>query len=122
MLRTGTHLETSTSHIFFSNFYSHCFLFSAGADSNFEENVNGVEDDPFDTAFAENILPGKAELKIIENEILNSENDLDFNPRAEEKISEIINKVSIQVTGPAGQRESISSLDRISGNFIIVIH
>lgn len=92
--------------------------FSTGVNSNLEDNVNGIEDDPFDTAFAENILPGKAELKVIENEILNSENDLDFNPRAEEKISVIINKVSIQVTGPAGQRESVSSLDRISGIYL----
>ncbi|KAL1506697.1 hypothetical protein ABEB36_006013 [Hypothenemus hampei] len=38
------------------------------------------EDDPFDTTFAENILPGKAELKLIEREIL--ENDDNFDPRA----------------------------------------
>lgn len=90
--------------------------FSNSTDGLNSDQADEIEDvDPFDTAFAENILPGKAELKIIESEILNSENDIDFNPRAEERISEIINKVSIQVTGPAGQRESVSSLDRISG-------
>jgi hypothetical protein len=74
-----------------------------------------LSEDPFDTSFAENIAPGKAELKIIESEILREENDLDFDPRAEDKLSQIITKVSIKVTDPAGQRESISSLDRVSG-------
>lgn len=74
-----------------------------------EENL-----DPFDTTFAENILPGKAELRVIEKEILEA-NDLDFNPRAGEKFNEIVNKVSIRVTDPGGQRGSISSLDRVSG-------
>lgn len=76
-----------------------------------------VESDPFDTSFAANILPGKAELKLIENEILNSANDIDFDPRApSNKLDSILNnKVSIQLTNPGGQRESISSLDRISG-------
>lgn len=71
-------------------------------------------DDPFDTTFADNILPGKAELKVIEQEILKAD-DVDFNPRAAEKFNEIVSKVSIQVTDPGGQRESISSLDRVSG-------
>ncbi|RZC41292.1 hypothetical protein BDFB_000605 [Asbolus verrucosus] len=85
-----------------------------------------LDEDPFDTTFAENILPGKAELKIIENEILREENDIDFNPRAEDKLSQIINKVSIKITDPAGQRESVSSLDRVSAeadlNLIKPIH
>lgn len=74
------------------------------------------EDDPFDTTFAENILPGKVELKLIEKEILsNDHDDFDFNPRAEEKLAELIkSKVSIQVTDPSGARESVSSLDRVS--------
>lgn len=67
-------------------------------------------DDPFDTTFAENILPGKAELKIIEDEILNTE----ISEIVEEKFSDlIISKVSIHVTNPTGERESISSLDRV---------
>ncbi|KAF7283273.1 hypothetical protein GWI33_001043 [Rhynchophorus ferrugineus] len=45
---------------------------------NLEEN--SYEDDPFDTTFADKILPGKAELKLIERDIL--DNDLDFDPRA----------------------------------------
>lgn len=79
-----------------------------------EKDLVEETDDPFDTTFAANILPGKAELKVIEKEILDA-NDLDFNPRATEKFNEILNKVSIQVTNPGGQRESISSLDRVSG-------
>lgn len=78
--------------------------------------------DPFDTAFAENILPGKAELKQIEDEILNSQpggipnsdSDFDFDPRADEK-PYINNRrkssVHIHVTDPTGIRESISGFD-----------
>lgn len=85
----------------------------------FEENPNEVVntefdldfedvDDPFDTTFAENILPGKAELKIIEDEILNAENQI---PEVKEKFSDkIISKVSIHITNPIGERESVSSL------------
>lgn len=69
--------------------------------------------DPFDTTFAENIVPGKAELKIIEKEILKQENDFDFDPRATDTFAQI--KVKINVTDPAGERESISSIDRILG-------
>lgn len=77
-----------------------------------------VEEDPFDTSFAENIVPGKTELKLIENEILNQENNLEFHSPVENKLTKIINKVSINVTDPTGQRESITSLDRVSGSFI----
>lgn len=74
-------------------------------DDTFEDEV-----DPFDTTFADNLLPGKAELKLIENEILNAETEFE---RVEEKFSDlIISKVSIHVTNPTGERESISSLDR----------
>lgn len=87
-----------------------------------KDEVN-FEDDPFDTTFAENILPGKVELKLIENEILNSvDDDFDFNPRAEEKLAELLkNKVSIHVTDPSGARESVSSLDRISESELNII-
>ncbi|KAI4464092.1 ap complex subunit mu [Holotrichia oblita] len=61
-----------------------------------------IEDDPFDTTFAENILPGKAELKIIEDEILNT---------TEEAIQ---NKVRIQIVNPVGQQESFTVGDRVS--------
>ncbi|XP_023309936.1 protein stoned-B-like [Anoplophora glabripennis] len=37
-----------------------------------------VEVDPFDTSFAENILPGRVELKIIEKEILNEDIEFKF--------------------------------------------
>jgi len=35
-----------------------------------DENVEVDDRDPFDTTFAQNILPGKAELRLIEKEIL----------------------------------------------------
>ena len=76
-----------------------------------------IEEDPFDTSFAENILPGKAELKVIENEILKEESEFVFDSPGDDKLSQIISKVSIKVTDPAGQRESISSLDRVSGHY-----
>lgn len=81
--------------------------FAAFVDT-FDEEV----DDPFDTTFADNILPGKAELKIIEDEILHAETNIVRN--VQEKFSDlIISKVSIHVTNPTGERESISSLDRV---------
>lgn len=107
--------------------------FEVEFEENPEENFNaGFEvdnfevdtDDPFDTTFADNILPGKAELKLIENEILNAESDI--NQEVEQKFSDlIISKVSIHVTNPTGERESISSLDRVdesSLNSIQPIH
>ncbi|KAK4886737.1 hypothetical protein RN001_003008 [Aquatica leii] len=84
-----------------------------------EETIvsENLENDPFDTTFAENVVPGKFELKIIENEILSNENDLEFNPRVEEKfekLNELLkSKVSIQVTNPAGLQDS---LERISAS------
>lgn len=57
--------------------------------------------DPFDTSIAENIAPGKAELKVLENELVTdlteagglkrSYTDPDFNPRVE--VSGIINQI-----------------------------
>jgi hypothetical protein len=78
------------------------------------EDLDITQLDPFDTSFAENILPGKAELKLIENEILccsdleinearilsQSDSDFDFNPREDENV---ISTVSIQITDPTGQ-------------------
>lgn len=78
------------------------------------DDFNDIDNDPFDTAFAENILPGKAELKLLENEILNANEENAFRP--EDKLKQILNsKVSIHLTNPGGERESISSLDRIAG-------
>ncbi|XP_058797513.1 uncharacterized protein LOC131667823 [Phymastichus coffea] len=75
--------------------------------STIEEEVELSYKDPFDTSIAENILPGKAELKILENELsqipepepvkphpvielvakklYSVDEDPDFDPRAEEK-------------------------------------
>lgn len=50
-----------------------------------------VDVDPFDTTFAQNILPGKEELKLIEKEIL--KNDITFDPRGPE-VSKLENRVS----------------------------
>ncbi|KAK3914988.1 Protein stoned-A [Frankliniella fusca] len=73
-----------------------------------------AEIDPFDTSFAQNILPGKTELKLIEKEILsdhnearilsNSDSDFDFNPREgeEPRQSQQQSQVSFYVTDPAG--------------------
>lgn len=103
-----------------SNFRSH--LNNEATPIRFDLEQNDFEDDPFDTTFAENILPGKAELKLIENEILNASDEFDFNPRSQEKLSELIKStVSIQITDPTGQRESVSSLDRISETELNVI-
>ncbi|XP_022919202.2 protein stoned-A [Onthophagus taurus] len=78
-----------------------------------EDELEQFEEDPFDTTFAENILPGKAELKIIENQILNTPSE-NFTPKPNQLLQEIQQKVKIHLTNPAGQRESISSLDRVS--------
>lgn len=95
------------------------------APTDFDADFEDV-DDPFDTTFAENILPGKAELKIIEDEILNAENQI---TEVKEKFSDrIISKVSIHITNPIGERESVSSLasldrvDEASLNSIKPIH
>lgn len=79
------------------------------------EDLDIAQLDPFDTSFAENILPGKTELRLIENEILGgsdieinearilsqSDSDFDFNPREDE--DRIVSTVSIQITDPAGK-------------------
>lgn len=53
-----------------------------------------VEEDPFDTSFVSDAAPGKAELKLIENELFDPEiekkisiNDPDFDPRDEKKVA-----------------------------------
>ncbi|KAK5643377.1 hypothetical protein RI129_007222 [Pyrocoelia pectoralis] len=64
-----------------------------------KEDTEEVESDPFDTTFAENAIPGKFELKLIENEILSVDDDVDFNPRIEDKLNDLIkNTVDVQVT------------------------
>ncbi|KAF5290562.1 hypothetical protein FQA39_LY14691 [Lamprigera yunnana] len=78
-----------------------------------------LESDPFDTTFAENVVPGRYELKLIENEILNDENDFEFNPRVEENLDEVIqSKVSIQVTDPAGLQNCLDRISESELNFI----
>ncbi|KAJ8882069.1 hypothetical protein PR048_018557 [Dryococelus australis] len=78
---------------------------------------NGL--DPFDTSFAENILPGEIELKLIEKEILDSkdleinearilsesDSDFEFNPRDDKVCGLVQSTVSIHVTDPAGEEQ-----------------
>ncbi|KAK9870752.1 hypothetical protein WA026_009714 [Henosepilachna vigintioctopunctata] len=62
-----------------------------------------TEADPFDTTFAENILPGKAELKQIESEILNSNVEVKVKPQ-QEKLLHILKKLSISEDDTRGVR------------------
>lgn len=90
--------------------------------------------DPFDTTFAENILPGKAELKNLEEELLNSDNtvipksdsDFDFNPREGEPVypnNRRKSTVHISITDPTGIRESVSSYENADvGHFDTLKH
>ncbi|GLV35234.1 stoned A [Carabus blaptoides fortunei] len=81
----------------------------------FQEEFQASEDeeDPFDTTFTEKILPGRAELKLIENEIFNANIEI-IVPNVEEKFSQLIkSQVSINIINPTGERESVSSLDRV---------
>lgn len=66
------------------------------------------EDDPFDTSFAVNIAPGKAELKVIESELFDpniekklSLEDKNFDPRDErlDKINKVLNTVN-EISNP----------------------
>ena len=59
-----------------------------------------INEDPFDTSFVENLAPGKAELKLIESELVgensglkHSLSDQDFNPRSEESQNNIKSEV-----------------------------
>ncbi|CAH0561322.1 unnamed protein product [Brassicogethes aeneus] len=69
--------------------------------------------DPFDTTFAENILPGKAELRIIENEVLND--DFDFNPREEDTLKTILKTVNVSQTNKTLNAEPIKN-DLLGGS------
>uniref|UniRef100_A0A1Y1MMK8 Protein stoned-A n=1 Tax=Photinus pyralis TaxID=7054 RepID=A0A1Y1MMK8_PHOPY len=73
-------------------------------ESKNSEQFEETESDPFDTTFAENAVPGKYELKLIENEILSSD-DVDFNPRLEDKLKDLI-KDTVQPTNPPCVLES----------------
>ncbi|KAL3265338.1 hypothetical protein HHI36_009546 [Cryptolaemus montrouzieri] len=63
--------------------------------ANFDDSEQlEIEEDPFDTTFAENLLPGKAELKQIESEILNSQEDFEVKPE-QQKLLHILKKLSV---------------------------
>lgn len=68
-----------------------------------EDDLSDV--DPFDTSFVADSAPGKAELKQIENELINSElktslSDPDFNPRDEKLVTVAKVVQSINVSKP----------------------
>ncbi|XP_049875602.1 protein stoned-B-like [Pectinophora gossypiella] len=76
------------------------------------------QDDPFDTSFAEAVVPGSKEQQV-KHEAIILEDDDDFDPRAEEVQSRLNNRrkssVRIHLTNPSGLRESITS-DEIIDN------
>ncbi|KAJ8945435.1 hypothetical protein NQ318_009891 [Aromia moschata] len=75
-----------------------------------EKKIEEIEVDPFDTTFAENILPGKTELRIIEQEILNDNAAFEFK-----------GAFSIQITDSAGQKDVFVANSRVSENELNLI-
>lgn len=74
-----------------------------------EDDLSDV--DPFDTSFVADSAPGKAELKQIENELINSElktslSDPDFNPRDEQIVTAAKVVQSINTPKPKVEFES----------------
>lgn len=78
--------------------------------------VTGLEVDPFDTSFADNILPGRVELKIIEKEILRE--DIQFT--VPDDSSELFNGLKIQISDTCNQINAIGEEKRVSGTIFIV--
>ncbi|XP_063226455.1 protein stoned-A [Bacillus rossius redtenbacheri] len=88
-------------------------------DNELDSDLSVYAQDPFDTSFAENILPGEIELKLIEKEILDSkdleinearilsesDSDFEFNPRDDKLCGLVQSTVSIHVTDPAGEEQ-----------------
>ncbi|XP_014355439.2 protein stoned-B [Papilio machaon] len=74
------------------------------------------QDDPFDTSFADSVIPTTQSVKI-ESKPTILEDDEDFDPRAEEVREKLNNRrkssVRIHLTNPLGVRESITSDDII---------
>ncbi|XP_063538527.1 protein stoned-B-like [Cydia strobilella] len=75
------------------------------------------QDDPFDTSFADAVVPVSA--APFKKEAVILEDDDDFDPRAEENRARLNNRrkssVRIHLTDPSGVRESITSDDRDLG-------
>ncbi|CAG5023763.1 unnamed protein product [Parnassius apollo] len=72
------------------------------------------QDDPFDTSFAEAVIPASHSVQIKQKAVI-PEDDEDFDPRAEEFKEKFNNRrkssVRIHLTNPLGIRESITSDD-----------
>lgn len=83
--------------------------------------------DPFDTTFAENILPGKAELRIIESElfggpdvtagtgITRSLSDPDFDPRESTTSDQVVQNQTEAVNIAAAAKRRFSDVTALSG-------
>lgn len=77
------------------------------------------DDDPFDTSFADSVVPSLQE-KEVKKEAVLLEDDDDFDPRADDIQARLNNRrkssVRIHLTDPTGVRESITSDDIIVNN------
>ncbi|CAG9788461.1 unnamed protein product [Diatraea saccharalis] len=77
------------------------------------------QDDPFDTSFADAVIPTHQAVPTKEAIILEEDDD-DFDPRAEEVRVKLNNRrkssVRIHLTDPSGLRESITSDDLVENN------
>lgn len=78
-----------------------------------EESV----EDPFDTSFVANVAPGKAELKIIESDLFNSDSELldpHFDPRDEKQvaIAEVVQTIK-EIYNPIKQVSKTLPLEEI---------
>ena len=95
---TGSDINSSIASKPLTPYYSKPSFFEEG-DSKIE--VDDLAKDPFDTSFVSQIPPGKAEIKLLESELIDSHqystsniktslSDQDFNPRDNELDQEII--------------------------------
>lgn len=77
------------------------------------------QDDPFDTSFADAVIPVTQPQQIKKEPVIIEEDD-DFDPRADENRARLNNRrkssVRIHLTNPSGLRESITSDDTVENN------
>lgn len=78
------------------------------------------ENDPFDTSFADAVVPPLQKKEVKKEAVILEDDDDDFDPRAEEIQARLNNRrkssVRIHLTDPSGVRESITSDDIIVNN------
>lgn len=73
---------------------------AATTDSNDPDDDDDLEDDPFDTTFADKVLPGKYELKIIEKEVLHDHVQEDTTNIVQNKIDEVLKNSDLTINLP----------------------